>query len=82
MQEITNRQIGQIIKAKAVFNDIPLSYIADTLGITQFALSKKISGTVAFKINELVKVADVLSWDLNSLITEAQEVPPKKGVKQ
>jgi transcriptional regulator with XRE-family HTH domain len=64
----TNRQVGELIHHAMWRQRMTQAQVAEALGITQPALSKKIRGSRPWSVDELLRVAEVLGVPVESLL--------------
>lgn len=71
MRTITG--LGQVhdrVRAIAAARRVPQRELARALGITQQAVSRRLVGAVAFRVDELQKIAALLGVPLQQLLVE------------
>lgn len=66
-----NEAVAAIVRAEMARRKITQLVIADALGVSNAAVSRRLSGHVPWDVNELVVVADVLGMDPRDLLPAA-----------
>lgn len=59
---------GANVRAEMARRGVSQGSLAEQVGLSQPSLSKRLSGVVAFDINELVAIADALETPLDALM--------------
>lgn len=60
-------RVAAAVRSELARQRIPQATIAARLGISQAAVSRRLSGAVPFDVSELAAVADVLGADVGTL---------------
>ena len=66
-------QVGANIQEKIVEKGMTQQSLAEALGISKQVMNKIIKGNKAINVNELAKIADILSTSTDSLLTVGDE---------
>ena len=69
MPYTTAERVGANVRAAARIRHLTQSDLADALGLTQSRISDRMRGTVAFDINELGVIAEILDVPVADLFT-------------
>ncbi len=67
-------QVGANIQDKLIEKGMTQQSLADALGISKQVMNKIIKGSKAINVNELAKIAGILSTSTDSLLTVRDEV--------
>lgn len=71
----TAQRTGANVRAEMARRDMNQSALAEQLGISQSMLSYRLSGKVAFDVDELARVAAVLEVPVATLLAEQPVAP-------
>lgn len=66
-------QVGANIQSKLAEKEMTQQSLADALGISKQVMNKIIKGSKAINVNELARIADVLSTSTDALLTVGTE---------
>lgn len=66
-------QVGANIQNKLVEKEMTQQNLADALGISKQVMNKIIKGGKAINVNELARIADILSTSTDALLTVGME---------
>lgn len=66
-------QVGANIQKKLVEKEMTQQNLADALGISKQVMNKIIKGGKAINVNELTRIADILSTSADALLTVGME---------
>ncbi len=64
-------RVADAVRAECARRRITQHDLAESLGLSQMAVSRRLSGTVAFDVNELYAVAALLDVSVPTLIGDA-----------
>lgn len=70
MRQTPAARTGANVRAEMARAGISQTSLATSLGISQAAVSKRLRGEVAFNVDELAAVAEVLGVALSALLAE------------
>ena len=74
--ETTSQRVGANVRAEMARHRLSQERIAKQLNISQQALSQRLGGKVAFRVDELDSLADILSVSITDLMRRhRKEVP-------
>lgn len=80
MSTIPSVRVGANVRAEMARRGLNQTQLAAAIGKTQTQVSKRLSGQIAFDINELTAVADVLDVPLSHLTADAALSTTEAGV--
>lgn len=76
MRQTPAARTGANVRAEMARAGISQTSLATSLGISQAAVSKRLRGEVAFNVDELAAVAEVLGVALSALLAEQPAATP------
>lgn len=76
MRQTPAARTGANVRAEMARAGISQTSLATSLGISQAAVSKRLRGEVAFNVDELAAVAEVLGVALSALLAEQPATTP------
>lgn len=76
MQTEPRREVAGAVRAELARRQVGQRQVAEALGISQPAVSRRLAGEVAFNVDELAAVADLLGMDARDLMPTASAPTP------
>lgn len=67
-------QVGATVRAELSRRRVTQAQLGEAIGLSQMAVSRRISGAVAFNVDELAATAGFLDLDLTSLLAAGERV--------
>jgi len=67
-------RVGATVRAELRRRKVTQAQLAKVLGLSQMAVSRRLTGSVAFDVNELAATAGYLGVDLASLLPDGERV--------
>lgn len=71
MTQTHSERVAATVRAEMARNRVSQTALAETLGLSQAAVSRRLLGAVPFDVDELAQVAELLNVTAASLIGEA-----------
>lgn len=64
----STEQVASTVRAELARRDVSQALVAERLGLSQAAMSRRLRAKVEFTVSELVTIADVLDVDPSALL--------------